>query len=814
MTETADRGDGAMPAAAAAELARLRAENQWLRKLAGMAPDEQVLPRPAQAGFFDAPPGPVHHRSPLEQKVAFFGALFAARTDVYARAYTDRDTGRPAWAPAARGRIKGVPHAQRNYLPLTPAVLSGHLMGDQRIGLYPLLDGDQTWWLAADFDGPEARFDAVQYLKAARALGVPAAIEVSRSGTGAHAWVFFTAPVPAATARKLGTGLLREAMALRGGRMKLTSYDRLFPSQDLLPAGGVGNLIAAPLFKPDRDEGRTVFINLETQEPHRDQFAFLSSLGRMTPREVSRAADQATRVQAGAGVTRLAAAVSTQTRPVPAPVIRVRLGAGIRLEDADLVPAMAMSLRHAASRPNPEFYDNQRRRLSTWNKPRFLFGYDETLDGGLILPRGLLDQVTAIAAEAGSRVEITDERSAGTAQDFTCSATLTSLQQAAVDDLRPHDTGILVAPPAEGKTVMACALIAAHATSTLILVSTTPLARHWRDKTAEFLGVTTGQLGAGRKKLTGSIDIMMLQTLARRSDTEIRELTAGYGLIVTDECHHVAAKTFTAALKPIPARRWLSLTATPYRRDKLEDLIFWQLGKVRHVLTPPRGPARAQGEDELPGMDTIRPARPAPVLHVHRTSYRYAGDADPHAPGGMAEIYRDVVADAERNRQITADVLAALGQGRNCLILSSWVRHLTTLTDALRDSGYDAVTLRGSMRVADQDAARARLARDPGDRDAPPLLVAAIASFAGEGFDCPALDTMFLAFPMRWKGDVEQYVGRILRPYPGKATAEVHDYYDAETGVLANMLKGRAPGYTKRGFPDPRRITPSPPPGP
>jgi hypothetical protein len=223
-------------------------------------------------------------------------------------------------------------------------VLAAHLSGKLHIGLYPLLDGDRCWWLAADFDGPEAMFDALMYLKAARALQVPAALEVSRSGIGAHTWVFFTAPVPAEAARRLGAGLLREAMALRG-RMKLASYDRLFPSQDLLPAGGVGNLIAAPLFRPARQDGTTVFLDPGTLEPHQDQWAYLSTLGRMSPREVTRAADRAGRVMVGSEVKRLGSPVSTATRPAAAPVIHARLGAGIRVEQAELTPGLAATLR-------------------------------------------------------------------------------------------------------------------------------------------------------------------------------------------------------------------------------------------------------------------------------------------------------------------------------------------------------------------------------------------------------------------------------------------------------------------------------------
>lgn len=304
--------------------------------------------------------------------------------------------------------------------------------------------------------------------------------------------------------------------------------------------------------------------------------------------------------------------------------------------------------------------------------------------------------------------------------------------------------------------------------------------------------VKAGQRGGGRAKTTGVIDVATFQTLTRAQD--IPALTAGYGLAIVDECHHVPAAAFEHAVRQIPARRWIGLTATPYRRDKLEELITLQLGPTRHTMTQTTAATLSTRNQAL--------TPPQPILHVHATTYRYTGDADPSAPRGIAAVYRDLAADDTRNQQILDDVTDALTRGRHCLVLTQWRSHLDHLVSRLRQRNLEPIVLHGGMAAKARTAAITRLNTARADA---PLLVVATGSYIGEGFDCPTLDTLFLTAPIAFKGRLVQYVGRVIRAHPDKTTAEVHDYHDIGTGVLASSLAKRAPGYTSLGFPDPRR---------
>ena len=766
------------------ELGRLRVENVRLSRLLDLR-GQDTTPLSEQLAVPMAP-GMVTMASPVADKLALYGDRFRARRDVYAVRWENRRAGTSGWMPSVAGRWrKGMDRRFVRYLPLTPEVIAAHLVGDVFIGLYPLLSDNSCWFLVADFDGGSAMLDALAYAKAARSEGVPAAVELSKSGRGAHVWVLFVATVAASVARALRTVLLREAMVLRGS-MDLRSYDRLFPNQDVMQEVGFGNLIAAPLQRRYRDDGLTVFLDLASLEPYADQWAFLSTLDRCSPSEAGRVARRAKQAAVGPDIFRMWKSGATQVQPRLPPVVRAELGSTLVMEMAQLPPAALATFKHAASMANPKFYEMQRLRKSTWDTPRFVRAYDVTVDDHLVLPRALRHTVSEMIEQAGSTLSVTDLRHAGTEIDVTFSGELDLSQSRAVSAMLAHDDGVLVAPPGSGKTVMACAAIAERATSTLILVDRKALAEQWRTRIREFLGFKAGQHGAGRKKLTGAIDIAMLPSLARHDDVE--GLTASYGQVIVDECHHLAAAAYDHSVKKIGAQFWLGLTATPVRRDGLGNLVTWQLGPVRHTLNQPTESTLIDLSE--PRIVAVR------LLHVHETQFEW-DVPDGMSPSPVAAAHGALVADEGRSEQIVADVVDALGRGRNCLVLTRRVAHLDDLATRLQAHGTVPMILQGGMSTSDRQAVVERLDEV---RAGDGCVVIGTTPYIGEGFDAPALDTLFLAAPVSFEGLLVQCAGRVVRAAPGKTTAEVHDYHDVAVPILAGSLQRRMPGYRTLGF--------------
>lgn len=757
-----------------AEVERLRRENVRLRQLLGLAVDDPLPESPDGPAAIplplDAPGHDVDATSNPADRLAVYRSLFRGRDDVYAVRWTNARGG-SGYVPAVAGGWRtDRPRSRRRYLALTDDVLVEHLAGRETVGLYPLLADDACWLLAADFDGPSWRLDALAYLEATAGTSLPAYLERSRSGQGGHVWMFFTEPVAAVEARRLGTGLLRRAIDARA-ELTLDSYDRLFPSQDLAPKGSFGNLIALPLQGSAASQGNSLFLDPDTLEPVADQWRLLAEVDRVSPAMLATAVRELAPLRTGTeAVTRWRRSTGQLQGPE---TITVTAEAQLRVDKAGLSPPMLAAIKHLASVANPEFFRKQRLRLSTWQTPRVIRAYDEDMTH-LHLPRGVRDDLEQLTHRAGSRLEVHDALPEIEPVELTFTGTLTDRQQTAVDDLADHDLGVLVSPPGTGKTVMGCAIIAAARVPTLVLVSRTLLAEQWREQLRALLDLhdeQVGMLGGGRDRRSGVVDVATIQTLARRDG--IRELTEGYGLLVVDECHHVPAVTTHRTVSQIPARRVLGLTATPYRQDRLEALISMQCGPIRHHPDP------------APTGLNLR-------LQIHQTSFTVEdNDRTP-----IQQIFTALADDATRTDQIAADVAAQVAAGRRCLVLSERTSHVTDLATRISERDVEVLVLHGGLNRSDEADVMARL-EHVAER---PLAVVATGQYVGEGFDCPPLDTLFVTFPFSAKGKAVQYVGRVLRPFDDKDTVTVHDYRDAAVPVLDRMHDKRRATYRTFGL--------------
>ncbi|MGZ4357197.1 MAG: TOTE conflict system archaeo-eukaryotic primase domain-containing protein [Gaiellaceae bacterium] len=751
------------------ELERLRAENERLRTLLALAQQTKTIPEPSK-------PEPARRvrsaPASAAEKVALVRSLFRGRDDVYALRWESVRTANSGYAPAtAEGWNR---HGPKTYLPLDDEALERHLRGRESIGVYPLLYDDTCLFLACDLDGATWQLDALALLEACAEYEVPAALERSRSGAGGHVWIFFAAPVAAAAARRLGALLLRAAMTRRG-ELDLASYDRLFPNQDFLPAKGFGNLIALPLQGRCRAAGTSVFLDPARFEPWPDQWAFLSSLERLDPTSLERLLIEHEEIAVGA------AALSPQRtllrgERLPAE-IQCTIGADLAIARADLPPSLLAELKHLASLHNPLVYERQRLRLSTHQTPRLIRCYEED-PTHLHLPRGLHRQVEDAVANAGSRLVTDDRRPTHTQLPLVFRGELSPLQANAALAMLAHDDGVLVAPPGTGKTVIACALIAERKLPTLVLAHSKPLLEQWRTQLTTLLDLPSkqiGQKGGGRRKLTGVVDLAMIQSLKAIDDLDA--FFGGYGLIVIDECHHLPAFSFEAAVRHAPARHFLGLTATPYRRDGLQEIITMQCGPIRHQIASSEGPA---GKISL-------------ELIVRETGLAFADAAEQP----IQEVFRLLVADKRRIALVCDDVLAALAEGRRCLVLSQWKQHCHALADRLQSRDISSLMLEGGLGRRARAALLDQIENTPANE---PLVVIATGQYLGEGFDCPQLDTLFLTFPISFKGRLVQYTGRLMRAHEGKTSVRVYDYADIKVPVLRAMHTRRLTTYKTLGF--------------
>jgi len=779
-------------AEALAECERLRTENQQLRACMGTSQTASAAPLAAECTL----PITVTAKSSPDEKVKLFRSLFHGRDDVYAVRWEGRN-GKTGYSPACR-RAWGDSFSKRSdepkeYFPLTDEVVHGHLTGKLTAGVYPLLADETCWFLAADFDKATWQDDVRAFLHTCAEWKVPAILERSRSGHGGHIWILFEAPLPASLARKLGAAILTRTMERRH-QLGLDSYDRFFPSQDTMPKGGFGNLIALPLQHMPRGHGNSVFLNADFS-PHPDQWALLSCVRRMAFAEVQNVVREAERRGDIIGVRRSVTddeqaedpwtlppsrkqKDETITGPLPAKV-RVIRGNLIYVEKEGLPPAMLNRLHRLAAFQNPEFYRAQAMRLSTFGKPRVIRCAEE-FPKHVALPRGCLDEITALLELHKVTVELDDQRSAGQPIDVKFHGQLRPDQQSAADAMLAHDDGILSATTGFGKTVVAAWLIAARKVNTLVLVHRSQLLDQWRERLAAFLRVpikSIGQIGGGRRRPCGLVDVAVIQSLNRKQVVD--DVVANYGHVIVDECHHIPAVSFEQVLRQVKAQYITGLTATPQRKDGHHPIIVMQCGPIRHRVN-----AKEQAI-----------ARPFKHFVIPRpTNFRL-----PPSTGKpeMHELYAALAGNKARNDLMCVDLLRSIKAGRSPILLTERTSQVDEFASRLTGLVKHIVVLKGGMGAKQRRAIAKQLTAIP---DGEERVLLATGRYIGEGFDDARLDTLFLAMPISWRGTLQQYVGRLHRLHDSKREVVVYDYVDDCVLVLSAMYSKRVRGYEAVGY--------------
>ncbi|MDP1574652.1 MAG: DEAD/DEAH box helicase family protein [Coxiellaceae bacterium] len=743
-------------------------------------------------------------------KIALFRSFFKGRDDVYPRRFENYRTKKSGYAPAcgnewvpgvcAKPKIKCFDCPNRRFLAITDEVIRWHLPGvDDRgrdfvMGIYPMLLDETCFFLVADFDKSTWQIDAVAFLRTCYQLNLHAALERSRSGKGAHVWLFFSEAVPAGLARRLGAYILTETME-KNPDIGLDSYDRFFPNQDTLPKGGFGNLIALPLQKNARNLNNSVFID-ESLNPIEDQWDFLANLCKINLSQIEEIVSQA---EARGRVVGVRLDISEEDNLTPwnkSPPKRetissiencpkkmeLILGNEIYIEKNNLPAPLKNRLIRLAALQNPEFYKAQAMRLPVYDKPRII-GCAHDYTDHIGLPRGCLDEIKKLFSDLKVKIKIRNELFNGEPVVTQFCGQLRPEQEKAAQAMLEFDIGVLSATTAFGKTVVAAWLIAKRQVNTLIIVHRKQLQDQWIERLSAFLDIpkkSIGKIGGGKRKPTGLIDVAIMQSLIRKDVVD--DCIVQYGHVIVDECHHLPANSFENVIRQTKARFITGLSATVARKDGRHPIIMMRCGPIRY---------RTNAKEQ---------ARTHPFEHlvlVRSTSFCPIKTANIDLRIQFQDLYSELIMDINRNQLICDDIIFSVQNRRSPIVLTERNEHLDYLYEKLKEKIQHVILLRGGMKQkAIQEAIEyLKTVPEPEGR-----VLIATGKFIGEGFDDARLDTLFLTLPISWKGTIAQYVGRLHRLHDLKKEVQVYDYADLTVPMLERMFNRRCKAYEAVGY--------------
>jgi superfamily II DNA or RNA helicase len=695
--------------------------------------------------------------------ILLYRSLFKGREDVYAIHWSKGSKG--GYMPAKlydpyinKVYKKGTnPSSSEpiNYHPLTDVQIQRHLEGRQLIGLYPLLQDNTSWLIVADFDKNSWIDDCRSFIAICANYNIPAYLERSRSGKGGHVWIFFTQPYPAFKSRIIVLTLLERAGVVSTFD-KNSSFDRLFPNQDKHSGKGFGNLIALPLYKPAFELGNSNFITPETAIPYGNQWEFLSNISRISTNDL----DQ---------IFLLLTSSKNESVVDPGKLV-INLSNTIQINRNGMSTALSCFLKDELNFFNADFIIKKNSGRSTFGTKRY-FKFIEEVNEYAIIPKGFIRKLLIYCIKNNIQYQLEDNRKLLTPSVFSFHASLREYQLPAVEAASKKDIGIIVAPPGSGKTVVGLKIIADKQQPALIVVHRNQLADQWAERIEAFLGIPKqdiGRIGQGKTKIGKQVTIAMIQSLGKELQRPgADQLVRAFGIIIVDECHHIAAETFKNAVSLFHSYYLYGLTATPFRKNSDDRLISVHLGEVI---------------SEMKSSD--RGASEQPEIIIRSTALNVAYNAKTDRFETLSNI---LIHDSERNKLILKDVTFQLSTGKRVVILTERKEHIETLQQYLKQS-FEIVTLSGD------DSESSRNTKWKILKNGNYQVLITTGQFFGEGSDLHNAQCLFLVYPFSFEGKLIQYIGRVQR---SELTPVIYDYRDIQIDYLNAMFLKRNVYYKK-----------------
>ena len=820
----------------------LQLENQILKNIldkAGLSYHKELskLRQSGSKEAFDPKQGKriIHPQAITENMANQFFSMFWGRQDVYAKRSVNKETGKAAYYPQCNNFWTNVCHKKikdginckncknRSYKTITKKDILNHLQGNAYnasdvIGVYPLLSNGTCRFMVFDFDNHDKDAEEkdfansddtwVEEVESMREIcvlnGIEPLVERSRSGRGAHVWIFFDKPIAASFVRKFGFALLDKG-AEQINLKSFKYYDRMLPAQDSLPEdSAVGNLIALPLQGKALQDGNSAFID-GNWNAYPNQWETLFNKPRLSQEFLEEKIKEWSNT-----IDDIAANAAESDREKPwnrmqhfnkndvEGKLHIILANGIYVDNTNLNAAMQNRIRRMAAFSNPVFYKNQAIGTSNYDTARWIYLGKDHLSGYIQIPRGLQDELWENIKQADIDYEMEDERQQGRKINVDFKGELRPEQDKALKELIRYDNGILHAATAFGKTVVSSAIIAQKKINTLIILESSALIEQWKEALEKFLNINEGlptyetKTGRVRKRksligtlqgahdsMTGIIDIAMAGSLCKKG--KYHKMMNEYGLVLIDECHHSASETIANVLKEVKAKYVYGVTATPKRGDGLEKINYMLIGPIRYSYTA-KEKAKEQGIQHLVYPRFTRTVPPRGVI------------TDKMHPNEAYEIIHN---NDVRDEQIIEDVKNCVAAGRTPVVLSRYKDHSEKFYERLKGYADHVFLMTGNNSKKEHRKILEQMHQVDKNES---LILIATGSLVGEGFDFPRLDTLFMATPVSFRGVVEQYAGRLNRDYAGKENVIIYDYVDNHIPMFNNMYMKRLKAYKQIGY--------------